>query len=67
MTLRHTDSCKEFKGKIPLFIKIKSNSSVHKVYGIQRLSRLRLNFSHLNEQNVVRFLKMKTALCAIVV
>ena len=36
------------------FIKIKSNSifSVHKVYGVKLLSRLRLKFSHLNEYKV---------------
>ena len=41
----------EFKSKISPFIKIKSNSifSVHDVYGVKPLSRLRLNFSYLNE------------------
>ena len=48
------DSCKEFKSKTSPFIKIKSNSifSVHDVYGVKLLSRLRLNFSHLNEHKV---------------
>ena len=48
------DSCKEFKSKISPSIKIKSNSifSVHDVYGVKLLSRLRLNFSHLNEHKV---------------
>ena len=48
------DFYKEFKSKISSFIKIKSNSifSVHDVYGVKLLSRLKLNFSHLNEQKV---------------
>ena len=42
---------KEFRCKISSFIKIKPNSvfSVHDVYGVKPLSRLRLNFSHLSE------------------
>ena len=52
--LQNIDSCKEFKSKISPFIKIKSNSifSVHNVYVVKLLSRLRLNFSHLNEHKV---------------
>ena len=52
--LQNIDSYKEFKCKLSLFIKIKSNSifSVHDVYGIKTLSRLRLKFSHLNEDKV---------------
>lgn len=45
----------ELKGKILPFIKIKSNYvfSVHDVYGVNFLSRLRLNFSDLNEDKVL--------------
>ena len=52
--LRNKDSCKEFKNKASPFIKINTNSisSVHDVYGVKLLSRLRLNFSHLNEHKV---------------
>ena len=53
--LQNIDSYKEFKSKKKsLFIKIKSSSifSVHDVYGVKLLSRLRLNFSHLNEHKV---------------
>ena len=49
--LQNIDSYKEFKGKTKPFIKIKLISvfSVHDVYGVKLLSRLRLNFSHLND------------------
>ena len=53
--LQNIDSYKEFKSKKKsLFIKIKSRSifSVHDVYGVKHLTRLRLNFSHLNEHKV---------------
>ena len=42
------------QSKISPFIKIKSNSisSVHNVYCVKLLSRLRINFSHLNEHKV---------------
>ena len=53
--LQNIDSYKEFKSKKKsLFIKIKSSSifSVHDVYGVKLLSRLRLDFSHLNEHKV---------------
>ena len=52
--LQNIDSCKEFKNKASPFIKINSNSifSVHDVYGVKLLSRLRLNFSHINEHKV---------------
>ena len=48
------DLHKEFKSKISPFIKIKSKCifSVHDVYGVKLLSRLRLDFSHLNEHKV---------------
>ena len=44
-------SYKVIKSKILPFIKMKSNSifSVHDVYGVKLLSRLRLNVRHLNE------------------
>ena len=46
----------EFKGKISLFVEIKSNSifSVHDVYGVgvKLLSRSKLNFSQLNKHKV---------------
>ena len=49
--LRNMASYKVIKSKILLFIKMKSNSifSVHDVYGVKLLSRLRLNVRHLNE------------------
>ena len=49
--LQNIDSYKEFKSKMSPFIKIKLNSifSVQDVYGVKLLSRLRLNFSHLNK------------------
>ena len=52
--LRNKDSCKEFKNKASPLIKINTNSisSVHDVYGVKLLSRLRLNFSHINEHKV---------------
>ena len=52
--LQNKNSYKEFKSKISPFIKMKSNSifSVHDGYGVKLLSRLRLNFSHLNEHKV---------------
>ena len=52
--MQNIDSYKEFKGKIAPFIKIKWNSvvSVHDVYDVKLLSRLRLNFSHLNAHKV---------------
>ena len=48
------NSYKEFKSKISPFIRIKPNSifSVHDVYGVKLFSRLRLNFSLLNEHKV---------------
>ena len=52
--LQNIDSYKEFKCKLSPFTKIKSNSvfSVHDVYVIKTLSRLRYKFSHLNEGKV---------------
>ena len=45
--LQNKDSYKEFRSKISPFIKIKPNSifSVHNVYGVKILSRLRFSFS----------------------
>ena len=65
--LQNIDSYKEFKGKISPFIKIKSNSmfSVHDVYSVKLLSRLRLYFSHLNEHKTRHSFKGGTV-CAIV-
>ena len=52
--LENIDSYKASKSKISPFIKIKSNSifSAHDVYGVKLLSRLRLNFRHLNVHKV---------------
>ena len=60
--LKNMNSNKEFKCKISPFIKIKTNSifSVHDVYGVKLLSRLRLNFSHLNEHKFRHGFKDKT-------
>ena len=43
-----------------------SNFSLHDVYVGKRLSKLRLNFSHLNEQKFNMVLKMELTACAIV-
>ena len=66
--MQNIDPYKEFKTKISPFIKIKSNSvfSVHNVYLLKLISRLRLNFSHLNEHTVRHGLTMELKLCAIV-
>ena len=67
--LQNIDSYKEVKGKISPFIKIKSNSilSVHNVYGVKLLSRLKLNFSHLNKHKIGHGFRYWTAYpCAIV-
>ena len=60
--LEKTDSYKEFKSKILLFINRKSNSifSVQDVYGVKLLSRLRPNFSHVNEHKVIHGFKSGT-------
>ena len=66
--LQNIDSYKEFSSKISPFIKIKSKSifTVHYVYGVKLLSRLRLNFSHLN-QHKVRYVFFKTELTVCVI
>ena len=60
--MQNIDSYKKFKGKISPFIKIKLNSvfSVHDVYDVKLLSRLRLSFSHLNEHKVRHGFKDRT-------
>ena len=52
--LENIDSYKAVKRKLSPFIKINSNSifSAHDVYGVKVLSRLRLNFRHLNEHKI---------------
>ena len=52
--IQNIDSCKEFKSKMLSFVKAKSNFifSVCYGYSIKFISRLRLNFSNLNEQKV---------------
>ena len=66
--LQNIDSYKEFKSKISPFIKIKSNSifSVHDVYGVKLLSRLRRNLNNLNEHKFDMVLKMGLTVFVIV-
>ena len=49
--IRYVESSKQFKKKILDFIKPKDNSiyAIHDISGLKLLTRLRLNFSHLNE------------------
>ena len=53
---------KELKGKIVPFIKIKSNPvfSMHNVYDVKLLFRVRINFNHLDEHKVGHGFKDKT-------
>ena len=57
--LENIDPFKEFKSNISPFFKGKSNSIflVHNVYEVKLLSRLRPNFSHLNEYKVIHGFK----------